>query len=59
MKDAVSTYADFDQAMANTAATAGASAEDYQKLEAAALEMLLRRLIAFIVGLARHIQIAG
>lgn len=39
MKDAVSTYADFDQAMANTAATAGASAEDYQKLEAAALEM--------------------
>lgn len=39
MKDAISTYADFDQAMANTAATAGASAEDYQKLEAAALEM--------------------
>lgn len=39
MKSAVSTYADFDQAMANTAATAGASAEDYQKLEAAALEM--------------------
>lgn len=39
MSDAVSTYADFDQAMANTAATAGASAEDYQKLEEAALEM--------------------
>lgn len=39
VKDAISTYADFDQAMANTAATAGASAEDYQKLESAALEM--------------------
>lgn len=39
IKDAVSTYADFDQAMANTAATAGASAEEYQKLEEAALEM--------------------
>ncbi len=39
MKGAVSTYADFDQAMANTAATAGASAEDYRKLEEAALEM--------------------
>ena len=39
IKDAVSTYADFDQAMANTAATAGASAEEYKKLEAAALEM--------------------
>ena len=39
MSDAVSTYGDFDQAMANTAATAGASAEDYRKLEEAALEM--------------------
>lgn len=39
MNDAISTYADFDQAMANTAATAGASAEDYRKLEEAALEM--------------------
>lgn len=39
MKDAISTYADFDQAMANTAATAGASTSDYEKLEAAALEM--------------------
>lgn len=39
MKDAISTYADFDQAMANTAATAGASAEEYEKLEAAAMEM--------------------
>ncbi len=39
VKDAVSTYADFDQAMANTAATAGATGEEYAKLEAAALEM--------------------
>lgn len=39
MSDAVSTYGDFDQAMANTAATAEASAEDYRKLEEAALEM--------------------
>ncbi len=39
MKGAVSTYADFDQAMANTAATAGASEEGYRKLEEAALEM--------------------
>lgn len=39
VKDAVSTYADFDQAMANTAATAGATSEEYAKLEAAALEM--------------------
>lgn len=39
VKDAVSVYADFDQAMANTAATAGATGEEYAKLEAAALEM--------------------
>ena len=39
VKDAVSVYADFDQAMANTAATAGATSEEYAKLEAAALEM--------------------
>jgi len=39
VKDAVSVYADFDQAMANTAATAGATDEEYKKLEAAALEM--------------------
>ena len=39
VKDAVSVYSDFDQAMANTAATAGATGEEYSKLEAAALEM--------------------
>lgn len=39
VKDAVSVYADFDQAMANTGATAGATGEEYAKLEAAALEM--------------------
>lgn len=39
VKGAVSVYADFDQAMANTAATANATKEEYAKLEAAALEM--------------------
>lgn len=37
--DAVKVYSDFDQAMANTAAIAGATAEQYGQLEAAALEM--------------------
>lgn len=39
VKGAVSVYADFDQTMANTAATANATKEEYAKLEAAALEM--------------------
>lgn len=34
----ISTYKDFDQAMAQTAATAGAVGEDYQKLQQAAME---------------------
>ena len=34
----ISTYQDFDQAMAQTAATAGAVGEDYQKLQQAAME---------------------
>ena len=37
--DAVNTYADFDQAMANTAATCGATADDYARLQQAALDM--------------------
>ena len=37
--DAVSTYADFDQAMANTAAICGATADDYARLRQAALDM--------------------
>ena len=37
--DAVSTYADFDQAMANTAAICGATADDYASLQQAALDM--------------------
>jgi TP901 family phage tail tape measure protein len=37
--DAVQVYSDFDQAMANTAAIAGATAEQYEQLEAAALAM--------------------
>lgn len=37
--DAVSTYADFDQAMANTAAICGATADDYARLQQAALDM--------------------
>ncbi|WP_024346589.1 phage tail tape measure protein [Lacrimispora indolis] len=39
VKDAVSTYADFNQAMASTSAIAGASQEEMKKLENAALEM--------------------
>lgn len=39
VKDAVSTYSDFNQAMANTGAIAGASEEEMQKLQNAALEM--------------------
>lgn len=35
----LSTYADFEQAMANTAAIAGANTEQYEALEAAAREM--------------------
>ena len=38
-KDAVETYAEFNQAMASTSAIAGANTEEMQKLEAAALEM--------------------
>ena len=34
----ISTYKDFDQALAQTAATAGAVGEDYQKLQNAAME---------------------
>lgn len=37
--DAVSTYADFDQAMANTAAICNATADDYVRLQQAALDM--------------------
>ena len=37
ISDSVSTYADFDQAMAQTAATAGASQTDYKLMEEAAL----------------------
>lgn len=37
--DAVNTYADFDQAMANTAAICGATADDYAHLQQAALDM--------------------
>ena len=37
--DAVNTYADFDQAMANTAAICGATADDYARLQQAALDM--------------------
>lgn len=37
--DAVSTYADFDQAMANTAAICGATADDYARLQQVALDM--------------------
>ena len=37
--DAVNTYADFDQAMANTAAICGATADDYASLQQAALDM--------------------
>ena len=37
--DAVSTYADFDQAMANTAAICDATADDYARLQQAALDM--------------------
>ena len=36
---AVSAYADFDQAMANTAAICGATADDYARLQQAALDM--------------------
>lgn len=36
--DAVSTYADFDQAMANTAAICNATADDYARLQQAALD---------------------
>ena len=39
VSDAVSTYADFDQAMANTAAICGATADDYVRLQQAALDM--------------------
>lgn len=39
VKDAVSTYTDFNQAMASTSAIAGANAEEMKKLENAALEM--------------------
>ena len=39
VKDAVSTYSDFNQAMANTSAIAGANEEQMKKLESAALEM--------------------
>ena len=37
--DAVNTYADFDQAMANTAAICNATADDYVRLQQAALDM--------------------
>ena len=37
--DAVNTYADFDQAMANTAAICNATADDYARLQQAALDM--------------------
>ena len=36
MKDAMETYATFEQSMANTAAIAGASAEEYEMLSKAA-----------------------
>lgn len=39
VSDAVNTYADFDQAMANTAAICGATADDYARLQQAALDM--------------------
>ena len=39
VSDAVSTYADFEQAMANTAAICGATADDYARLQQAALDM--------------------
>lgn len=39
VSDAVKTYSSFEQAMANTAAIANASATDYERLEEAALEM--------------------
>lgn len=39
VSDAVSTYADFDQAMANTAAICGATADGYARLQQAALDM--------------------
>lgn len=39
VSDAVSTYADFDQAMANTAAICGATADDYARLQQVALDM--------------------
>lgn len=39
VSDAVNTYADFDQAMANTAAICGATADDYARLQQVALDM--------------------
>jgi len=39
VKDAAATYSEFNQAMANTSAIAGANTEEMQKLENAALEM--------------------
>lgn len=39
VSDAVNTYADFDQAMANTAAICGATADDYARLQQMALDM--------------------
>jgi len=39
VSDAVDTYSEFDQAMANTAAICGATADEYAALQAAALEM--------------------
>lgn len=37
--EAIDTYTEFDQAMANTAAICGATADDYAALQAAAMEM--------------------
>jgi TP901 family phage tail tape measure protein len=39
ISDAVDTYSEFEQAMANTSAIAGATADEYDQLEAAALAM--------------------
>lgn len=39
VSDAVNTYADFDWAMANTAAICGATADDYARLQQVALDM--------------------
>ena len=39
ISDAVGTYGEFEQAMANTSAIAGATGEQYDALRAAALEM--------------------